>query len=69
MRDTCRTLLSEAEQRGDISDVDITYTVEIMLSALHDLDFHLNNSQLTTERIIQGLDRIFIRGLKTREYK
>lgn len=64
MRDTCRTLLSEAEQNGDISDVDITYTVEIMLSALHDLDFHLNNNGLTTKRIIQGLDRIFIKGLK-----
>ncbi|MFL0249507.1 TetR/AcrR family transcriptional regulator [Clostridium neuense] len=64
MRHTCTMLLSEAEQHGDISDIDITYTVEIMLSALHDLDFHLKNSGLTIERIMQGLERIFIKGLK-----
>jgi AcrR family transcriptional regulator len=64
MRDTCRMLLNEAEQRGEISDVDIPYTVEALLSALHDLDFHLQDHDLTTERIVQGLGRIFIKGLK-----
>jgi AcrR family transcriptional regulator len=64
MRDTCKTLLSEADQQGELSDVDIPYTVEVLLSALHDFDFHLQDHDFTTKQIVQGLHRIFIKGLK-----
>lgn len=65
MRDTCLSLLNEASQSGELSDVDIPYTVEALLSALHDIDFHLHDHDFSVERIVQGLDRIFIKGLKS----
>lgn len=63
MRDTCRSLYTEALQRGEISDVDVAYTVEALLSALHDIDFHLQNQSIRMEQILRGLHRIFIDGL------
>lgn len=65
MRDTCLSLLNEAEQSGELSNVDIPYTVEALLSTLHDIDFHLHDHDFSVERIVQGLDRIFIKGLKS----
>lgn len=65
MRHACRALLSEAKQRGEITaDTDIAYTVEALLSTLHDLDLYIKNHGLTLERIVQGLHRTFIAGLK-----
>lgn len=64
IRNTCLSLLNEAAQSGELSDVDIPYTVEALLSALHDIDFHLHEHDFSVERIVKGLDRIFIRGLK-----
>lgn len=65
MRDTCISLFNEAEQSGELSDLDIPYTVEALLSALHDIDFHLHDHNFSVERIVQGLDRIFMKGLKS----
>lgn len=65
MRDTCLSLLNEAEQLGQLSNVDIPYTVEALLSTLHDIDFHLYDHNFSVERIVKGLDRIFIKGLKS----
>ncbi|MCY1713648.1 TetR/AcrR family transcriptional regulator [Caproiciproducens galactitolivorans] len=65
MRDTCLSLFEEAKQGEELSaDVDIPYTVEALLSALHDIDFHLHDHGFSLERIVKGLDRIFIKGLK-----
>lgn len=64
MRNTCRSLYTEAIQKGEISDVDVSYTVEALLSAMHDIDFHLQDQSINVEQILQGLHRIFIDGLK-----
>lgn len=64
MRGTCLSLLNEAERAGELADVDIPYTVEALLSVLHDIDFHLNDHGFSAERIVKGLRRIFIEGLK-----
>ncbi|MBU2700123.1 AcrR family transcriptional regulator [Sporomusaceae bacterium BoRhaA] len=64
MRTTCRDLLNEAVQRGEVVDVDVLYTVEALLAALHNIDFHTQDQGFLTKRILQGLRRIFIEGLK-----
>jgi len=64
MRTICRDLLNEAVQRGEVADVDVFYTVEALLAALHNLDFHIQDQGFLTKRILQGLHRIFIEGLK-----
>lgn len=64
MRTTCRDLLNEATHRGEVVDVDVLYTVEALLAALHNLDFHIQDQGFLTKRILQGLHRIFIEGLK-----
>lgn len=64
MRDTCRNLLNEAIQEEEIGETDVLYTIEVLLSALQNIDFHAQNQSFGTERILQGLRRIFIEGLK-----
>lgn len=65
MRDTCRNLLNEAIQEEEIAaETDVLYTVEILLSALQNIDFHAQDQSFGTERILQGLRQIFIEGLK-----
>jgi Transcriptional regulator len=64
MRDTCRSLYTEALQRNELSDVDVAYTVEALLSALHDFDFHLQGQDIGMDQIRHGLRRLFIDGLK-----
>ncbi|MEE4569845.1 transcriptional regulator [Paenibacillus polymyxa] len=49
MRTTCRYLYNEASAKGDISDVDIVYTVEALLATLHNIDFHLKDEGLSTK--------------------
>ncbi|MDQ0889818.1 AcrR family transcriptional regulator [Paenibacillus sp. V4I9] len=64
MRNTCRNLFDEAVVRGEVSEVDIPYTVEALLAALHNIDFHIHDEGLMTKQILQGIRRIFIDGLK-----
>ncbi|MGZ0041384.1 TetR/AcrR family transcriptional regulator [Paenibacillus ottowii] len=64
MRTTCRYLYSEASAKGDISDVDIVYTVEALLATLHNIDFHLKDEELSTKQILKGIRRLYIDGLK-----
>ncbi|MBA4495164.1 TetR/AcrR family transcriptional regulator [Paenactinomyces guangxiensis] len=64
MRNTCRDLLNEAVERGEVSKVDVPYTVEALMATLHNIDFHMKNQGFLTERILQGVYRIFIEGLK-----
>ncbi len=64
MRNTCRELLNEAVERGEVAEVDVFYTVEVLLAALHNIDFHIRDQGFSTEEILLGLHRIFIEGLK-----
>jgi AcrR family transcriptional regulator len=64
MRTTCRELLNKADQQGEIADVDIRYTTEILLAALHNIDFHTKDQEFSTQQVLTGLHRIFIQGLK-----
>jgi AcrR family transcriptional regulator len=67
MRGTCRTLYDEAAQRKEITDIDVPYTVEVLLSALHDIDFHLRAHAVSRKRIVKGLHQIFIERLKRQD--
>ncbi len=64
MRNTCRELLNEAVQKGEVADLDVLYTVEALLVALHNIDFHIHDQGFSTNQILLGLHRIFIDGLK-----
>ncbi|EIW17745.1 MULTISPECIES: TetR/AcrR family transcriptional regulator [Pelosinus] len=64
MRNTCRELLNEAVERGEVAEVDVFYTVEVLLAALHNIDFHIRDQGFSTKQILLGLHRIFIEGLK-----
>ncbi|AJQ27913.1 TetR/AcrR family transcriptional regulator [Pelosinus fermentans] len=64
MRNTCRELLNEAVERGEVTDVDVFYTVEVLLAALHNIDFHIRDQGFSTKQILLGLHRLFIEGLK-----
>lgn len=64
MRNTCRELLNEAVERGEVADVDVFYTVEVLLAALHNIDFHIRDQGFSTKQILLGLHRLFIEGLK-----
>jgi len=64
MRITCQDLLNEAVELGDVEDVDVLYTVEALLAALHNIDFHIQDQGFSTKQILQGLRQIFIEGLK-----
>ena len=64
MRNTFRELLNEAVKRGEVADVDVFYTVEVLLAALHNIDFHIRDQGFSNKQILQGLHRIFIEGLK-----
>jgi AcrR family transcriptional regulator len=64
LRITCTGLLEEAAERQEITDVDVPFTVESLLAAVNHLDFHVLDHGFSMERILQGLRRIFIDGLK-----
>ena len=64
MRGTCQQLLNEAVKREKVTNVDVLYTVEALLAALHDMDFHMQEQRFSTKQILVGLHRIFIEGLK-----
>ena len=64
MRNTFRELLNEAVKQGEVADVDVFYTVEVLLAALHNIDFHIRDQGFSNKQILQGLHRIFIEGLK-----
>lgn len=64
MRHICRELLQEAGQRGETVDLDVLYTVEALLAALHNIDYHIRDQGFGTQQILLGLHRIFIAGLK-----
>jgi len=64
MRTTCQELLNIAVQRGEVADLDVVYTVEVLLAALHNMDCHMRDQGFSNKQILTGLHRIFIEGLK-----
>jgi AcrR family transcriptional regulator len=61
------TLLSEALERGELAALDVLYTVDAILAVLHPMIYRFQRQErgFSQERILQGLRRIYIEGLKT----
>ncbi len=59
-------LLTEAVERGELASLDVSYTADAMLVALHPAwsRFQRQERGFTSERILQGLRHIYIDGLK-----
>lgn len=64
MRNVGRKLLNDAVQQKEAENVDVVYTIEALLSALHNIDFHIQDHGFTKEQVLAGIHRIFIEGLK-----
>jgi len=60
-------LLTEAVERKELAPLDIPYTADAMLATLHPGIYQVQRHQrgYSSERILQGLRRIYIDGLKT----
>lgn len=64
MRKILSHLYHEALHKGEIVEVDVSYTVQAFLSTLQDFDAHKNDNEFDANRILRGLHRIYIEGLK-----
>lgn len=64
IRNISRDLLYEAIQKEEIVEVDVLFNVEALLSVLQNLDLFEQDQGFETKRIIKGLQRIFIEGIK-----
>jgi len=60
-------LLAEAVERGELTPLDIDYTTDALLAALHPMVYRFQRQErgFSAERILQGLRRIYIDGVKT----
>ncbi len=67
LHDLFSELFAEAVERGELAPLDISFTSDTILSTLNPLFFRFQQQErgLTSERILQGLRRIYIDGLKT----
>jgi AcrR family transcriptional regulator len=59
-------LLTEAVERGELAALDIPYTADAMLAALHPALYRFQRQErgFSSERILQGLRHIYIDGAK-----
>lgn len=59
-------LFAEAVERGEIAPLDIDYTTDALLFALHPMVYRFQRQErgFTAERILQGLRHIYIEGVK-----
>jgi len=59
-------LLAEAVERGEINALDVSYTTDAILTTLHPMFYSFQRKEhgFSSERILQGLRRIYIDGLK-----
>lgn len=48
--------------------MDISYTIEALLAVLHNIDYHLQDEGFTSQRVLDGLHRIFIEGLRANRH-
>jgi hypothetical protein len=53
-------------ERGELAFLDVPYTADAMLAALHPAFYHFQRQErgFSSERILQGLRHIYIDGLK-----
>ncbi len=60
-------LLTEAVERGELADLDVTFTADAILATLNPMFYRLQRQErgLPPERILQGLRRIYIKGINT----
>jgi len=60
-------LLTEAVGRGELPSLDIPYTADAMLATLHPMVYRFQRQErgFSPERILEGLRRIYINGVKT----
>ncbi len=59
-------LLTEAVRRGELAPLDVPYTADAILAALHPMVYRFQRQErgFSSERILQGLRHIYIEGLK-----
>jgi AcrR family transcriptional regulator len=59
-------LLNDAVERGELAALDIPYTADAILAALHPVVYRFQRQErgFSSERILQGLRRIYIDGVK-----
>ena len=59
-------LLTEAVERGELAALDIPYTADAILAALHPAVYRFQRQErgFSSERIVQGLRHIYIDGVK-----
>jgi AcrR family transcriptional regulator len=59
-------LLTEAVERSELAALDIPYTADVMLAALHPAVYRFQRQErgFSSERIVQGLRHIYIDGVK-----
>lgn len=64
-------LLTEAVQHGELAPLDVSYTADAILAALHPAFYHFQRQErgFSQERILQGLCHIYIKGLKAPEHE
>jgi len=60
-------LFAEAVRQGELPPLDIDFTTDAVLAALHPMFYRLQRQErgFSPERILQGLRRIYIEGVKT----
>ena len=61
------TLLTEAVTYGELADLDVAFTADAMLATLNPMFYRLQRQErgLSAKQILQGLHRIYIRGITT----
>lgn len=67
MHELFAALFSEAVRQGELSSLDIDFTTDAVLATLHPMFYRLQRQErgFSPERILQGLRRLFIDGVKT----
>ena len=60
-------LLTEAVERGELASLDIPFTADAILATLNPMFYRFQRQErgFSPERILQGLRRIYIDGMKT----
>ena len=59
-------LLTEAVRRGELAPLDVPYTADAILATLHPMIYRFQRQErgFSPERILQGLRRIYIDGVR-----
>ncbi len=62
-----KRLLTEAVEQGELVELDVAYTADAILATLHPMIYRFQRQErgFSQERILQGLRRIYIDGIKT----